>query len=92
MESGQLGAKPVMQVTPQTAALFFASRNQLLARTLQVNGQLQGVGGYPYLPGKVFEQAAVGGRKGFARAWADDQSANRFTLVGERQLQSIRRG
>ncbi len=87
-----------MQVTTQAAAFFLARRHEIDAGTLQLIGQALEVSGKTHrmhsntcLPGKITEQAAVGGRKGFSgAAWREQQLANRLVLVNEREVEEAR--
>ena len=63
-QGGELGAKAIVQVAAQATALLLTGGDQALAGALQVGGEADGMGGDACLPGKIGQQAAVGGAKG----------------------------
>jgi len=60
-QAGQGGTKSIMEIAAQPAALFLPGRDQSFARTLEIDGQLDGVDDIPALRFARAERAAVPG-------------------------------
>jgi hypothetical protein len=60
-KAGHDSTEPVVEVPPQSAALLLPGGDQPFTRTLQVDGQPDGVGGHAGLAGDVRQKPEVGG-------------------------------
>jgi hypothetical protein len=58
-QAGQGGTKSIMEIAAQPATLFLPGRDQSFARTLKIDGQLDGVDGRTYLDGQILQEPRI---------------------------------